>query len=92
MQQLVHYAVRLLGLMSERITEEKGTKQILNHTGPTTKDKPQANATGADTRSPANTKKGKDNPKPPKQVGSLQVLLPGQRLQKGRNVPTLSPS
>eukprot|EP00971_Amphidinium_carterae_P302558 6012142-Amphidinium_carterae.1 len=66
MQQLMHYAVRLLGLMSERITEEKGTKQILNHTaGPTTKDKPQANAAGADTRPPANTKKGKDNPKPP---------------------------
>eukprot|EP00971_Amphidinium_carterae_P037034 727786-Amphidinium_carterae.1 len=29
MQQLLQYAVKLLGLMSERITEEKGTKQIL---------------------------------------------------------------
>eukprot|EP00971_Amphidinium_carterae_P154459 3063240-Amphidinium_carterae.1 len=63
-QQLMRYAVRLLGLMAERISEEKGTKQILNHTaGPTTKDKPQANAAGADTRPPGNTKKGKDGPK-----------------------------
>eukprot|EP00971_Amphidinium_carterae_P282494 5608252-Amphidinium_carterae.1 len=51
-QQLLQYAVRLLGLMAERVSEEKGTKQILNHTaGPTTKEKPQAHAAGAsDTR------------------------------------------
>eukprot|EP00971_Amphidinium_carterae_P134835 2672090-Amphidinium_carterae.1 len=47
-QQLIQYAVRLLGLMGERVSEEKGTKQILNHTaGPTTNEKPQANAAGA---------------------------------------------
>eukprot|EP00971_Amphidinium_carterae_P216447 4296317-Amphidinium_carterae.1 len=69
MNQLLQFAVRLLGLMSERITEEKGTKQILSHTaGPTTKDKPQANAAGADTKPPGNTKKGKDNPNPNKPV------------------------
>eukprot|EP00971_Amphidinium_carterae_P097717 1933746-Amphidinium_carterae.1 len=43
-QQLIQYAVRLLGLMAERVSEEKGTKQILNHT---------ANAAGAsDTGQP----------------------------------------
>eukprot|EP00971_Amphidinium_carterae_P017904 352645-Amphidinium_carterae.1 len=62
------YAVQLLGKMAERVSEEKGTKQILNHTaGPTTKDKPLNAAGASDTRDrPAgNSKKGKDDPKPP---------------------------
>eukprot|EP00971_Amphidinium_carterae_P297948 5920401-Amphidinium_carterae.1 len=63
-QQLVQYAVQLLGIMAERVSEEKSTKQIFSHTaGPTTKDKPQANATRG--KAAGNSKKGKDDPKPP---------------------------
>eukprot|EP00971_Amphidinium_carterae_P272896 5416109-Amphidinium_carterae.2 len=39
----------------------------LRSEGPTTKDKPQANAAGADTRPPGNTKKGRNDPNPPNQ-------------------------
>eukprot|EP00971_Amphidinium_carterae_P318929 6339738-Amphidinium_carterae.1 len=79
-QQLVQYAVQLLGIMAEP--------------GPTTKDKPQANAAGAsDTRErrAGNSKKGKDDPKPPNKPVTCNYFSMDKGCRRGAECPHFHP-
>eukprot|EP00971_Amphidinium_carterae_P064834 1284679-Amphidinium_carterae.1 len=75
----MNWALQLLGLMAERVTEEKSTKQIFTHTaGPTNKDKPQANAVvdprGKGRGNPKNTKDTTPNPQTNLRLASFLML------------------